>query len=786
MGRKEVLRGDPPLGTLAQGLGTECPNRFSSSTTAFAALREPPGVSARTWGSRIALIIGCMDPKAHTPNPQGAWHALKDHLEAVSRLAGGFAQHFGTPSLGQALALLHDLGKATRDFQAYLKVAAEGKRTNSVPHAVWGAALAYVALGSGQHEGWEAFGLPVMGHHAGLPKRGEAASKLAQALKEEPFKEVAAFLRSSELRTRLEGLLNEALKEVRSKTAGDPLRLDFLVRMAFSALVDADYLDTEAHFDPSVARLRQEGYSLEKLWARFHRDQEALLQRVRPSLVNSVRREVYEACLQAAELSPGLFRLTVPTGGGKTRSGLAFALRHALKHGLRRVVVAIPYTSIIDQTAQVYREILGEEAVLEHHSAYEPPLGEEQEENVLRQRLATENWDAPLVVTTTVQLFESLFSNRPSKMRKVHRLARSVILLDEVQTLPPELLKPTLEALRLLATPVEEGGYGATVVLSTATQPTFEVVPTFQGLPVREIVPDYPRHFARLQRVVYERRPKPLSWEELARELQARPQVMVVLNTRKDALALLEALGEDPHAYHLSTLLCPAHRREVLEEVRRRLREGAPVRLISTQGVEAGVDLDFPEVWRAIGPLDRVVQAAGRCNREGRLDKGKVVLFWPEEGTTPRGPYRVGVEKARLLLEEHPPERLHDPGLYQAYFKELFTTVKTDKGIQEHRKDLDYPEVARRYRLIQEDTVSVVVPYGEGLARLEAFQKAPSLQNWRRLQAYVVGLFRNQVRERRGFLEAVPGFQDLYVWRGSYDPRRGLVEEYADPSDLIV
>ena len=163
-----------------------------------------------------------------------------------------------------------------------------------------------------------------------------------------------------------------------------------------------------------------------------------------------------------------------------------------------------------------------------------------------------------------------------------------------------------------------------------------------------------------------------------------------------------------------------------------------------------------------------------------------MVLFWPEEGTTPRGPYRVGVEKARLLLEEHPPERLHDPGLYQAYFKELFTTVKTDKGIQEHRKDLDYPEVARRYRLIQEDTVSVVVPYGEGLARLEAFQKAPSLQNWRRLQAYVVGLFRNQVRERRGFLEAVPGFQDLYVWRGSYDPRRGLVEEYADPSDLIV
>ncbi len=580
-----------------------------------------------------------MEPKAHTPNPQGTWHILKDHLKAVSHLAGGFAQDFGTPSLGKALAILHDLGKTTKDFQAYLEAAAEGKRTNSVPHAIWGAALAYYyALSSGLHEGWEAFGLPIMGHHAGLPKRGEAAIKLSKALEEEHFKEVVAFLYSSELLPSLEVLFKEALQEVHSKTAGDPLRLEFLIRMAFSALVDADYLDTESHFDPHTARLRWGSYSIAALWARFQRNQEALLQSARPSRVNAVRREVYEACLQAAELPPGLFRLTVPTGGGKTRSGLAFALKHALKYGLRRVVVAIPYTSIIDQTAQVYREILGEETVLEHHSAYEPPLGEEQEESALRQRLATENWDAPLVVTTTVQLFESLFSNRPSKMRKVHRLARSVILLDEVQTLPPELLKPTLEALRLLATPIEQGGYGATVVLSTATQPTFEVIPTFQGLPVREIVPNYPEHFACLRRVVYEHRPMPLSWVDLANELKMRSQVMVVLNTRKDALGLLEALGEDPHAFHLSTLLCPAHRREILREVRRRLQAGEPVRLVSTQVVEAGVDLDFPEVWRAIGPLDRVVQAAGRCNREGRLEGERWSSFGLKRAQPPGAP----------------------------------------------------------------------------------------------------------------------------------------------------
>ncbi len=201
-----------------------------------------------------------VEPKAHTPNREQRWHSLKEHLEAVSCLAGGFAQAFGTPSLGKALALLHDLGKATKDFQAYLQVAAEGKRANSVPHAVWGAALAYMALDRGRCEGWQALGLPVMGHHAGLPRKGEAAIKLAQALKEEAFKEVAAFLlRSSELRAKLEGLLKEALEEVRSKTKGDPLRLEFLIRMAFSALVDADYLDTEAHFDPGAARLRQEG-----------------------------------------------------------------------------------------------------------------------------------------------------------------------------------------------------------------------------------------------------------------------------------------------------------------------------------------------------------------------------------------------------------------------------------------------------------------------------------------------------------------------------------------------
>ena len=727
-----------------------------------------------------------MEFRAHTPNPKGEWHSLQKHLQGVCQRAGRFAEAFGAPNLSKALAYLHDLGKARAAFQDYLNAVASGKRVAGEPHAIWGAVVAYLALR--KREGWEALALPVMGHHAGLPERGEASSKLEEALREQKgaLEEVLTALKSMGQMATLQDHLQKALEELQAKVQGDPYRLEFLIRMAFSTLVDADYLDTEAHFSPETARLRQRTYRLEELWNAFQRDQEALLQGASPSPVNEVRREVYQACLQAAELPPGLFRLTVPTGGGKTRSGLAFALKHALTQGLQRIVVAIPYTSIIDQTAEVYRGIVGEEAVLEHHSAYEPPLGEEQGEAVLRQRLATENWDAPLVVTTTVQLFESLFANRPSKMRKIHRLARSVILLDEVQTLPPGLLEPTLEALRLLATPVEKGGYGATVVLSTATQPAFQAIPTFKELPIREIVPNYPEHFARLQRVAYERIEDPLSWEELAEKVRKRCQIMVVLNTRRDALALLSALRGDPDTFHLSTLLCPAHRREILQEVRERLREGKPVRLVSTQVVEAGVDLDFPEVWRAVGPLDRVVQAAGRCNREGRLAQGRVVLFWPREGTSPRGPYRVGIEKARLLLTQNPPERLHDPQLYEAYFRELFTTVETDaKEIQNYRKGLDYPEVAQRYRLIPEDTVPVVVPYGEWRERLEDFQSAPSMERWRRLQPYVVGLFRHQVKAFREFLDPVEGW-DVYVWRGRYDPKRGLVADYDDPSDLVV
>jgi CRISPR-associated endonuclease/helicase Cas3 len=428
---------------------------------------------------------------------------------------------------------------------------------------------------------------------------------------------------------------------------------EFFIRMLLSVLADADFLATEEHFEPKKARARGNWLTLDTLWPRFLADQNKILAKAaddRTALtVNGIRAEIYRCCLDAATSEPGFFRLTVPTGGGKTRSSLAFALVHALKHKLRRVIFAVPYTSITDQTAREYRNILGDDAVLEHHSQMEQPDdGESQSTATIRQRLSTENWDAPIIVTTTVQLFESMFARRPGKIRKLHNLARSVIVLDEVQTLPVELLETTLDGLRALADEC-----GCTVVLCSATQPAYERTPVLSRLRIEptEIVPQYPRHFKDLQsRVRYIPRIDPLSWVDLATEIRSEDQALVVLNTRRDAVALLNVLGDTPDVVHLSTLLCGAHRRRVLSDIESHLK-GGRVRAVCTQVVEAGVNLDFPLVYRAMGPLDRIVQVAGRCNRHGtRLEKGRVIVFEPRDGSMPRGTYEAGTSVGRCSL----------------------------------------------------------------------------------------------------------------------------------------
>jgi CRISPR-associated endonuclease/helicase Cas3 len=506
--------------------------------------------------------------------------------------------------------------------------------------------------------------------------------------------------------------------------------------------------------------------------------------------VNAVRREVYEDALQAAQGKPGLYALTAPTGAGKTRALLAFALKHALANGLERVIVALPYTSIIDQTADVYREILGEAAVLEHHSALE--VDDLSETALERHRLLSENWDAPLIVTTFVQLFESLFSNLPSRCRKVHRLARSVIVLDEVQTLPVELLEPTVHALQQLI-----DDYGATVLLSTATQPALDEI-AFTTPPV-QVVANPAQHFQTLRRVDYHVDLTPRDYNWLADAIAAREQIMVVLNTRKDAIATLDALHdrcpELAGVFHLSTLLCPAHRREVLAEVRRRLADGAPCRLVTTQVVEAGVDLDFPVVMRAVGPLDRIVQAAGRCNREGRLPRGEVIVFELAQGSSPRGAYRTGTDEARISLQQ-PNADLHQPDTYRDYFERLYQGVRLDReDIQQARQRFQFEAVAQKYRLIRDDTYPVIVVNYDPNAVNALLQQGRAIvqaggippQRWRQhLHAYTVNLYQREVNALRqqGLIRDDPTLS-VALYEGAYDSLTGI-RAAMDPADLVV
>ena len=730
---------------------------------------------------------------AHTPVGDGEWHGLTTHLKRTAERAGLNAEKFGAGELARLAGLWHDLGKFNPDFQRYLRDCEKAKReggpapAKGVPHAVYGAMLAVDSL--------HALAAIIYGHHAGLPNGPKLKDAVRQPEARETYGSILPVAAEE-----VEGLdFGGDVRELFTDPPRDELQMETLQRMVFSALVDADFLDTETHFDSEAAELRGSEIGPARLWEVFQRDREAFVASSdEQTAVNAVREEVYSFCIEAGERASGVYRLGVPTGGGKTRSGLGFALRHAVTHGLDRVIFAVPYTSIIEQTASVYRKIfeeLGEGAVLEHHSAVrreDGNGGEQQDEARMRARLAAQNWDAPLVVTTTVQLFESLFANRTSRCRKLHNLCRSVIVLDEVQTLPVGLLSPTVNMLQELVR-----RYGVTVMLCTATQPALDEQSKYlEGFEtINDIVPPEraAEHFRTLRRVKYETPSGPWSWDEVARRLldaSLEKRAMVVLNTRKDALALLDKLDGEP-VLHLSTLLCGSHRRAVLEEVRRRLETGEPCLLVATQVVEAGVDLDFPVVFRALGPLDRIVQAAGRCNREGLLDiPGRVVVFEPEEGSVPKGEYAAAYGEAKSMLER-PSFDLHDPEVFREYFRRLYQDVPTDQeGIQKLRREFDYPEVARLYRLISNTSVPVIVRYPpdeesrKPLSRL--LERIRHTGIWsgdhRRLQPYVVSMFEHEFEKRREQTEEIS--EGIFVWNGNYDELRGIEDVSLDPADL--
>lgn len=560
----------------------------------------------------------------------------------------------------------------------------------------------------------------------------------------------------------------------------------------FSCLVDADFMDTERHFEEIRANLRRTwSNDLNMLWEQFQSHQKQLLELPADRPIIKARKQIYEKCVMAAKGTTGIYKLCVPTGMGKTLSGMGFALRHAIHQAKKRIIVVVPYSSIIDQNAAVYKAIFGEENVLEHHSMVEPAMEQEKED---RRKLASENWDAPIIVTTTVQFFESLFANRTSAVRKIHNIANSVVILDEFQMLPLELLQPIFSMVRELTL-----HYGVTFVLSSATPLSLDltIAKARDSMPEPvDLIPDHKELFSCFKRMEYDLAPlrQSWSWQRVAEEIIMHEQAMVVVNRKKDALNLFSLIRDKSYAFHLSASMCPLHRKQVLDEVRERLKSRKQVLLIATQVVEAGVDIDFPVVIRALGPLDRIVQAAGRCNREGKLKAGKVIVFRPEEGGLPPGSYRTATQEAENLLLQS--VDLHDPSVYETYFNRVYSTVNTGESLEELRRNktspLQFPEIAKRFRMIDSNTVTVVVSYGDKLEKLfEQLDKIGILTRElaRRLQPYTVNLYEH---EKEHILRTEPASLNLlaegwYLWSGKYDLKTGLSlgMDY-DSSNLVI
>lgn len=702
---------------------------------------------------------------AHTKNVVGERQGLEEHLRNVAVTAAHFSAAFGGETFARYAGLLHDIGKYDPVFQQYLLQAEKNPHQGlkGPDHKSAGAVFAESIERTG------ALSHILFGHHGGVPDH----ARLQKIIRERKAKKsvqdaiIAAKETFPELQVRPEKLFPSYVRCA--------LELEFFTRMAFSALVDADFLDTEQHFNAGKRPERAHIWSITDLWHTFETSYKNKFADAEQNRLNSIRAEVYQHCVKAAHLPPGFFRLTVPTGGGKTLASLAFALQHAQIHGLERIVYAIPYTSIIDQTANVFRMMFGDEqALIEHHSNISIPDPEQPTPVEIRRRLIAENWDAPLIATTTVQLFESLMGHSTSRCRKLHNITGSIIVLDEVQMLPVYFLTPILDILRQLC-----AYYGVTVVLCTATQPDFESRQSFEGLPnIQEIIPHPENYFADLKRVEYQlpKAGETWTWEQVAERVQAEQHILVIVNTRRDAGDLLALLAsndeeEEDALFHLSTRLCGEHRKAVLEEVRRRLLAKEPCRLIATQVIEAGVDVDFPLVMRAIGPLDSIVQAAGRANREGTMSSlGKVIVFVPEEGHTPKGSYLVGTDIAKRLLADDE-ANLHDPTLYQRYFQEYYSLPYRDHhDIQELREHFNYAEVAQTFRMIDDASTPVIVNYKPATDKIEQLcerlrkKKSPHRDDLRALQPYVVNVpkYEFEKAEKQCLVsEIIPG---VYKW----------------------
>lgn len=684
----------------------------------------------------------------------GEVQTVDEHLEGTARRSAHFAAAFGEERRGALLGMAHDIGKNASAFQ---------RRLNGGPkvdHATAGA-LECMQIR-------EPFaGYCVAGHHGGLPNWGNSTDMPGDGTFIGRLRKGKAGIPAYEWKGTLEsGIPMPNMQDMFSQS--------LWTRMLYSCLVDADYLDTEAFMSPAE---RPEYDSLPELLQRLN----AYIAPWFPAKnqLNEYRCQILSRCLDTASSPRGIYSLTVPTGSGKTVSSLAFALRHAVENGLERVIYVIPYTSIIEQNAKVFRDILGDRNVIEHHCNAQFDGDEECSRQNLRQRLASENWDAPVIVTTAVQFFESLYSNLPSKCRKLHNIANSVIIFDEAQMIPGSQLKPCVGVIANLV-----AHFRATAVLCTATQPVLEdLIRDFcPNLSVTEICPQTKEIYRQFRRVTYQNGGK-LSNAELAEKLTRQNQVLCIVNTRKMAQDVFELLPAEG-AFHLSTLMYPRHRTEVLQQIRQRLQSGLVCRVVSTSLIEAGVDVDFPSVYRQITGLDSLIQAAGRCNREGKRPvQESIVTYFEGEQPAPLL-QQVNIGAAREVLRRSPD--VDDAETMRQYFAAWRSLVgdNLDKSdVVRHLKSgihgcmLPFKTVAENFHMIDQNTKTVYIPIGSGA---EVCQRVADgiadRQDYRRAGQYSVNLYEQHFQSlvALGDIRLVDAGSGILTNPALYHPETGL------------
>lgn len=708
---------------------------------------------------------------AHSENGNNEKHLLAKHLRETALLAESFASQEEFEPLFRLSGLLHDLGKYQPEFQNYLE---NGGKRGSVPHASWGAGYA----GKLKHSDAS---IAIDGHHKGLPDKAAWKSDVNPYLHDD----VAGF--DDVIKTFLadNGLDEDAVATPHLKIDSDGFKRELFIRYLFSTLTDSDWLSTEEHFEPEKSALRPDrtlpiNFMLNKL-------EEEFAAKSKVGEINQLRNQARNQALDKALLPTGCYSLALPTGMGKTLTSLAWALCHAKQNRLKRIIIVLPYISIIDQTASELKKIFGEEWILEHHSSYNEgqkaatDKNEDYSTEQKRKQLACENWDFPVIVTTTVQFFESLFSNKPSKCRKNHNIAESVVIFDEVQTIPKEIVLPTLGMLNDVQAVMR-----TSFLFCTATQPAYEKRPGFDGITsITPLIEEPGILYDKTKRVIYHLLDDlaPTSFNRLSDAILERDQsALVIFNTKKDALEYFSLMksGERCDAqYHLSTAMCPVHRKKTIKDIKADLEAKKKILVVSTQLIEAGVDFDFPLVFRALAPLESIIQSAGRCNREGKMDGfGNVFLFVMQDARYPNKTYQACAGYAAELLQSDI-EQLYSHNVFEKYYASVFALYidqTRQQGINNARKEFNFETVNDSYRYLDDHSEGLFIyNYNDESRQILhslQYKEYLSRDDYRAMQPFTVQAYENFIFQNRGDVKTSPhGFK---IWYGNYDPATGI------------